>query len=67
MRTSIPIIISDISAILMTKVSEENATETERKLTRHEFERLASEITAITFGKIQGHNDGDAEELLFED
>ena len=41
-------------------------TKQERKLTKQEFERLASEIREITGGRLKGHNDGDAEELLFE-
>ena len=37
-----------------------------RKVTREEFDELASEIRTITGGKLKGHKDGDSEKLLYK-
>ncbi len=36
-----------------------------QKLTREEFEKLTSELTALIGNKLKDHKDGDAERLLF--
>ncbi len=38
----------------------------ERKLTKEEFDKLASEIRTIVGKKLKGHKDGDTEKLLFK-
>ena len=38
----------------------------ERRLTKQEFEALASEIRAIVGDRLKKHRDGDSEQFLFE-
>jgi hypothetical protein len=37
-----------------------------KKLTKEEFDRIASEIRALVGNKMKNHREGDAERLLFE-
>ncbi len=37
----------------------------EQRLTKEEFERIASEIRVLVGDKLKNHKDGDAERLLF--
>ena len=39
-------------------------TKQERKLTRAEFEKMASEMRGLVGDKLKNHRDGDAERLL---
>ena len=38
----------------------------ERRLTKQEFESLASEIRAIVGDKLRSHRDGDSEQFLLQ-
>lgn len=38
----------------------------ERKLTKEEFDKLASEIRTIAGTKLKSHKDGDSEKFLFK-
>jgi hypothetical protein len=38
----------------------------QQKLTREEFERIASEMRALVGDKLKNHKNGDAEPLLFK-
>jgi len=38
----------------------------EQRLSREEFEKITSELTALMGNKLKGHRDGDAERLLFK-
>jgi hypothetical protein len=38
----------------------------EQRLSREDFEKITSELTALIGDKLKGHKDGDAESLLFK-